>query len=231
VAASATANIASEILTRPGIIFLDEPNQRARPSAAADLIDGLHRMAEPKHGCVHDTQRRGHSAKPPRGGPCAGRTARCVGTPTEVLRRVGVASFADMYTKLAALTPAPRQSRHHRDTSSSDGIHAAPPTPRRPPGAFAMVDAHKTVGRILTRNRLTVAILLGSPLPSSPCLQSCSNPAGSSRHDRPTAAVTVAYWLAFAGSLRPDVWPASGVHRTRDAEKPSRYAGVRIGGT
>src|SRR5207245_7649635 len=39
------ANIAAEILSRPGIVFLDEPTSGLDPAAAAAHVDGLHLMS------------------------------------------------------------------------------------------------------------------------------------------------------------------------------------------
>jgi len=137
--------IASEILTRPGIIFLDEPTSGLDPSAAADLIDGLHRMPQPEARlCSRHTASRTFS-EATTWRSCAGADGSLPWHATEVLRVSGLPARRHVH-QLARADAAPRPSRHHRDTSSSDGIHAARRL-RRPARHSPSVDAHKTSPR------------------------------------------------------------------------------------
>src|SRR3954451_1638815 len=96
------ANIASEVLSRPGVVFLDEPTSGLDPAAATDLVDSLHRMSADGSTVVftthsvEDIERSHHVVVLAPGGRLA-----AVGTPAEVLQRVGAASFADLYAALA----------------------------------------------------------------------------------------------------------------------------------
>src|SRR3954465_1924460 len=96
------ANIASEVLSRPGIVFLADPPRRPGPAAAADLVDSLHRMSADGSTVVftthsvEDIERSHHVVVVAPGGRLV-----AVGTPAEVLQRVGAASFADLYGALA----------------------------------------------------------------------------------------------------------------------------------
>src|SRR4051794_16436364 len=96
------ANIAAEILSRPGIVFLDEPTSGLDPAAAVDLVDGLHRMCAEGSTVVFTTHsvediERSHRVVVLAPG---GRLV-AVGTPTEVLHQTGVAGFPELYTTLA----------------------------------------------------------------------------------------------------------------------------------
>src|SRR3954453_1635015 len=89
------ANIASEVLSRPGVVFLDEPTSGLDPAAATDLVDSLHRMSADGSTVVftthsvEDIERSDHVVVLAPGGRLV-----AVGTPAEVLQRVGVADFA-----------------------------------------------------------------------------------------------------------------------------------------
>src|SRR3954454_21160848 len=96
------ANIASEVLSRPGTVFLDEPTSGLDPAAAVDLVDGLQRMCADGSTVVFTTHsvediERSHRVVVLAPG---GRLV-AVGTPAEVLQRMDAASFPDLYTTLA----------------------------------------------------------------------------------------------------------------------------------
>ena len=84
------ANIAAEVLTRPGVCFLDEPTSGLDPAAAADLIDGLHRMSADGNTVVFTTHSVEDIERSHRVAVLApGGRLVTVGTPSEVLRRMG----------------------------------------------------------------------------------------------------------------------------------------------
>src|SRR3954470_15449499 len=97
------ANIAAEILSRPGVVFLDEPTSGLDPAAATDLVDGLHRMSADGNTVVFTTHsvediERSHRVVVLAPG---GRLV-AVGAPSEVLHQVGVTDFAELYALLVA---------------------------------------------------------------------------------------------------------------------------------
>src|SRR5438270_5878002 len=106
------ANIASEVLSRPGVVFLDEPTSGLDPAAAVDLVDGLHRMSAEGNTVVftthsvEDIERSHHVVVLAPGGRLI-----AVGTPAEVLQRVGAASFADLYAALAGMAAGSASDR------------------------------------------------------------------------------------------------------------------------
>src|SRR3954466_11059696 len=118
------ANIAAEILSRPGVVFLDEPTSGLDPAAAVDLVDSLHRMSADGSTVVftthsvEDIERSHHVVVLAPGGRLV-----AVGTPAEVLQRVGAASFADLYGALAGL---PAGSASDRDITETARRRTAP---------------------------------------------------------------------------------------------------------
>src|SRR4051794_35293194 len=160
------ANIASEVLSRPGIVFLDEPTSGLDPAAAADLVDSLHRMSADGSTVVftthsvEDIERSHHVVVLAPGGRLV-----AVGTPAEVLQRVGAASFADLYAALAGM---PAGSASDRGITATARRRTAPTRHRvlrvdRPGAVRQWWTLTRRSAAILPRNRLTIAILLGSP--------------------------------------------------------------------
>src|SRR3954467_1688431 len=91
------ANIASEVLSRPGVVFLEEPAGGLGRGAATDLVDSLHRMSADGSTVVftthsvEDIERSHHVVVLAPGGRLV-----AVGTPGELLERAGAATFADL---------------------------------------------------------------------------------------------------------------------------------------
>src|SRR3954452_6194506 len=227
------ANIASEVLSRPGIVFLDEPTSGLDPAAAADLVDSLHRMCADGSTVVftthsvEDIERSHHVVVLAPGGRLV-----AVGTPAEVLQRMGAANFADLYAMLAG---------PHASSTPGRGITA---TPRRRgastrhrvvradrPGAVRQWwTLTRRSADILTRNRLTIAILLGSPAAVIAMFGVLFKPGGFDvGATDPTAAVQVAYWLSFAGFFFGLTFGLLQVCTELPMLRSDRYAGVRIG--
>src|SRR4051794_40452923 len=227
------ANIASEILSRPGVIFLDEPTSGLDPAAAASLVDGLHRMSADGNTVVFTTHsvediERSHRVVVLAPG---GRLV-AVGSPTEVLQRAGAATFPDLYAMLVGSPATPAPGR---------GISQTPRAPMAParrrvvrddrPGAIRQWwTLTRRSGDILTRNRLTITILLGSPAAViamfGVLFKSGGFDAGATD---PTAAVQVAYWLSFAGFFFGLTFGLLQVCTELPMLRSDRYAGVRIG--
>ena len=168
------ASIAVELLTRPRLFFLDEPTSGLDPSTAADVMRLLRRLSERGVTVVLTTHepagidrcdrvvflaRDGHLA--------------FMGSPTEARRYFGVQDLAEVYERLAdEATPqiwAERFSESRQNTETTPGFAL-------PPIAATRSDVKHTGAvrqwwlltrrnfDVLFRNRLTLAILLGSPV-------------------------------------------------------------------
>jgi ABC-type multidrug transport system permease subunit len=168
------ASIAVELLIRPRVLFLDEPTSGLDPSTAADVMRLLRRLSqrgvtvvltthEPAgiDGCdrVVFLARNGHLA--------------FTGSPAEARRYFRVDDLADVYGRLAHEdTPAVWADRFANTYGMPEGSPGSALAPIRP----AQADAKRTsVVRqwwlltrrnidVLVRNRLTLAVLLGSPV-------------------------------------------------------------------
>ena len=167
------ASIAVELLTRPRLFFLDEPTSGLDPSTAAGVMRLLRRLSERGVTIVITTHepagidmcdrvvflaRDGHLA--------------FTGAPTEARRYFGVRDLAEVYEKLAdEATPerwAQRFTASRPTTETGAGMASLPIAVSRdvdPVGAIRqwwLLTRRNT--DVLLRNRLTLAILLGSPV-------------------------------------------------------------------
>jgi hypothetical protein len=226
------ASVACEILTQPGICFLDEPTSGLDPSAAADLIASLQRMSAAGSTVVFTT----HSVED------IERSDRVVvlapggrfltqGTPTEVLDRLGATTFPELYERLTGDPAGPVAE------PGATGSRVAAPTSSRPerrsdrPGAVRqwLVLTRRSADNLI-RNRLTLAILLGSPTAVIAMFAVLFRPGGF----RPgaaeqTAAVQVAFWLSFAGFFFGLTFGLLQVCTEVPVLRRERHAGVRTG--
>jgi ABC-type multidrug transport system ATPase subunit len=210
------ASIACEILTRPGACFLDEPTSGLDPSAAADLVAHLRRMCDDGSTVVfttHSVQDIEHSDRVVALAP--GGKVVAAGTPTEVLFRFNEKSFPSLYRRLVSgdlpdsdsAMPVPRSEleSEFRPEQGLDPLSVSPTGPRpaddsRPGGFRQWWVLTRRAADILTRNRLTLAILLCSPAAVIAMFAVLFRPGGfESAGSDPAAQIQVAYWLSFAG--------------------------------
>jgi ABC-type multidrug transport system ATPase subunit len=187
------ASIAVELLARPRALFLDEPTSGLDPAAATELLSLLGRVAGEGVPVVLTTHNPADVSR------CdtvvvlapGGRLAFC-GTPSAALSHFGVTEVAAVYGVLshapefAPSLPAPES-------------HLEPASPRRPPGVLrqtALLTARSLA--ILRANRLTLAILVGSPLVIlAMFLMLFRAGAFDFRHPDPATTVMILFWIAF----------------------------------
>ncbi len=230
------ASIACEILTQPGVCFLDEPTSGLDPSAAADLVASLHGMCAEGSTVVFTTHSIEDIERSDRVVVLApGGRLLAAGTPTDVLDRLDADTFTELYERLTGddLDAVP-------DPAATLPVPAAPKVPassprREPradrPGALRqwLVLTHRAAD-ILTRNRLTLAILLGSPAAVIAMFGVLFRPGGfDPGTGDPTAAVQVAYWLSFAGFFFGLTFGLLQVCTEVPVLRRERHAGVRTG--
>lgn len=168
------ASIAVELLTRPSLFFLDEPTSGLDPSTAADVMRLLRTLSRRGVTVVLTTHepagidkcdrviflaRDGHLA--------------FSGSPAEARSYFGVRDLADVYERLATdATPEVWTKRFTQSVGTTKAQRGedilpipADPSPARHTGAVRQwwLLTRRNVD-VLFRNRLTLAILLGSPV-------------------------------------------------------------------
>jgi ABC-type multidrug transport system ATPase subunit/ABC-type multidrug transport system permease subunit len=204
------ASIAVELLTRPHLFFLDEPTSGLDPSTAADVMRLLRRLSQRGVTVVLTTHepegidrcdrvvflaRDGHLA--------------FTGSPLEARRYFGVNTLAEVYDRLADEdTPAIWAERFANDSAQSAlaGNSAALPVAAVRPEfkRTGMVHQWWLLTRrnvdVLFRNRLTLAVLLGSPVLVTAMMatlfkRGAFDPGGAGD----VGPAQIVFWIAFDG--------------------------------
>jgi ABC-type multidrug transport system ATPase subunit/ABC-type multidrug transport system permease subunit len=204
------ASIAVELLTRPHLFFLDEPTSGLDPSTAADVMRLLRRLSERGVTVVLTTHepegidrcdrvvflaRDGHLA--------------FTGSPTEARRYFGVENLAEVYDRLAGEdTPAIWAQRFANSLGKSEAQPSAglPPIPatRSNIKRTSMIRQWGLLTRrnvdVLFRNRLTLAVLLGSPVLVTVMMatlfkRGAFDPGGAAD----VGPAQIVFWIAFDG--------------------------------
>jgi len=203
------ASIAVELLTKPRVFFLDEPTSGLDPATGAELMQVLRKLAKEEGATVVLTT---HS--PPdlflcdrvvflaRGGQLA-----FEGTPDAALRYFRVMHFSEIYLRLNEATSPEEWSRRFAEQRASlddggDVTSAVGSLPQPRPGAGWvrqwLVSTQRTAETML-RNRLTLAILVGSPIAVTAMYALLFQPgAFDLAHPSPTAMIQIGYWVVFA---------------------------------
>ena len=224
------ASIAVEMLTRPDVFFLDEPTSGLDPATAREVLSLLRRLAGAGTTIVLTTHsptdidlcdrivflaRDGYLA--------------FVGTPAEARRHFATGDLTVAYERLALEdTPEAWAQRFAAVRRRCDGHHAghasgAPPRvvdpsvqgqPRRPDRSDPRAPrAHRRAGPLrqwyvltrrsadlLIRNRLTLAVLVGSPALVITMMAVLFRPGAFDTAATSSAEATqTVFWLAFAG--------------------------------
>ena len=204
------ASIAVELLTRPRLFFLDEPTSGLDPATAADvmrLLRGLSRRGVTVVLTTHEPAgidrcdrvvflaRDGHLA--------------FSGSPAEARRYFGVADLAEVYEQLAGEhTPAiwaerfadSRPKSEVRVDSPLSPIQVGRPDVKRASLIHQWWLLTRRNADVLFRNRLTLAVLLGSPVLVTAMMATLFKrgafDVGSAADVGPAQIV---FWIAFDG--------------------------------
>jgi len=204
------ASIAVELLTRPGTFFLDEPTSGLDPSTSAEVVRLLRQLTRRGVTVVLTTHepatidqcdqvvfltRNGHLA--------------FAGPPAQARRYFGVDDLAEVYRRLATEdTP-----RAWAERFAAWRQPATPPAqPVKAPARPAKDDRHspgiprqwwlltRRNAEVLVRNRLTLAILLGSPVLVTAMMAVLFRPGAFDGHGAAgVGPAQIVFWVAFAG--------------------------------
>jgi ABC transport system ATP-binding/permease protein len=204
------ASIAVELLTRPRLFFLDEPTSGLDPSTAAEVMRLLRRLSQRGVTVVLTTHepasidqcdrvvflaRDGHLA--------------FTGSPTAARRYFGVEDIAEVYDRLAGDHTPQVWAKRFADSRAKS---KAWPSVARPRILATRSDVKRTgVVRqwwlltrrnmdILFRNRLTLAILLGSPVLVTVMMATLFQRGAFDPHSAADVGpAQIVFWIAFDG--------------------------------
>jgi ABC-type multidrug transport system ATPase subunit len=199
------ASIAVELLTRPAVLALDEPTSGLDPATSREVLGVLRRLADAGTTVLLTTHAPDDVPRCDRVVVLApgGRVA-FDGTPEAALAWFGVPDLGAVYAAVAAGETGQAGDEPATDVQPSvPAPTAAAPVPNRPtlaaePGWWRQhVTLVRRAADLMARNRLTAAILVGSPVLVIAMLATLFRP-GTVTAD-PMAGVQLAYWIAFAG--------------------------------
>src|SRR5262252_9513206 len=198
------ASIAVELLTRPATLFLDEPTSGLDPATSAEVVRLLRQLTRRGVTVVLTTHepatidqcdqvifltRNGHLA--------------FTGTPAQARRYFGVGDLVEVYHRLAS-EDTPRVWAERFAASRQPArtpARAARPGDRHSPGVLRQWWLlTRRNAEVLTRNRLTLAILLGSPVLVTAMMAVLFRSGAFERHGAiGLGPAQVVFWVAFAG--------------------------------
>ncbi|WP_410821161.1 ATP-binding cassette domain-containing protein [Micromonospora sp. 050-3] len=231
------ASIAVELLTRPGVFFLDEPTSGLDPAIAVELLRVLRALADTGATVVltsHQITDVDHCDRVvvlTRQGRLA-----FTGTPAAAREFFGVRSLAEVHLRLDEATQpaewpdrfAEQRATQQPSRTTDDGDVAATP-PRRVGRLrqWAVLTARNA--EIVVRNRLTLAILLGSPLMVLGMFALLFRPgAFEPTSPSPTVTVMILFWIAFGGFFFGLTYGLLQVCTELPILRRERLAGVRL---
>ncbi len=225
------ASIAVELLTDPHVFFLDEPTSGLDPVASAELIAHLRQLADRSATVVFTT----HSIED---------LARCdrivfmtrggrvgfVGSLDEALERFGVSSVPEIYRRLADLDGPSYEA------GAAATVPAPDDSPRhvmRRPVASGLTQWGVLTRRTLetfVRNRLTLAILIGSPALVIGMFAILFRPgAFDFENPSPSSMVMIGFWVVFAAFFFGLTYGLLQICTERTILRRERLVGLRLG--
>ena len=225
------ASIAVELLTDPHVFFLDEPTSGLDPLTSAELITRLRQLADRSATVVFTT----HSVDDlamcdrivftTRGGRVG-----FVGTIDEALEWFEVGSVPALYALLA--DPERIAEPAGEPAAEALPVKATGDVIRRPvAGALTQwgVLTQRTL-EILARNRLTLAILLGSPALVVAMFAVLFRPGAFDVDDpSPSSMVMVGFWVVFAAFFFGLTYGLLQIVTERSILRRERLVGLRPG--
>jgi ABC transport system ATP-binding/permease protein len=200
------ASIGVELLTRPAVLFLDEPTSGLDPATSAEVLTVLRRLADTGVAVVLSTHAPAdldHCDRVvflARGGHLA-----FAGSPEEARSYFAVTDLTQAYSRLAEVSPQVWATRWNvlGTDARSDAVPVAGATADRPPTVGPVRQWWVLTRRnadVLARNRLTLAVLLGSPAIVIAMMTVLFRPgAFESVGAGSIGPAQTVFWVAFAG--------------------------------
>ena len=201
------ASIAAELLTHPRSFFLDEPTSGLDPATSAEVVALLRRLAADGVTVVLTTHDPAVVERCDRVVFLAADGHLAFAGPVGAARtHFGVGELAEVYTKIAASPArelADRFAAHRPQSPPSSAAPApapaAPEVPRPGPVRQWWLLTRRNAD-VLVRNRLTLAVLLGSPALVTAMMAMLFRPGAFAGGDTAgTGSTQTVFWVAFAG--------------------------------
>jgi ABC-type multidrug transport system ATPase subunit len=225
------ASIAVELLTDPQVFFLDEPTSGLDPVTSAELVTRLRQLADRSATVVFTTHSVDDLARCDRIVFMA-RSGRVgfVGTLEEAFRLFEVASVPDLYRRLADRDIAAATTS---ESASPSPLDAPPRDVSRRSAASGLTQWRVLTRRTfdtLTRNRLTLAILVGSPALVIAMFAILFRPgAFDVRHPSPSSMVMIGFWVVFAAFFFGLTYGLLQICTERSILRREHLVGLRLG--
>jgi ABC-type multidrug transport system ATPase subunit len=223
------ASIAVELLTDPHVFFLDEPTSGLDPITSSELIGRLRELANQSATVVFTTHSVDDLAACDRV-VCVTRGGRLgfVGTVDEALELHGVSSVSELYRYLTD------PHRIHRSTTAAEPTPDVPHSKvQRRPVAGGLTQWSVLTRRTLetlVRNRLTLAILVGSPAMVIGMFVILFQPGAFDFEDpSPSSMVMVGFWVVFAAFFFGLTYGLLQICTERAILRREHLVGLRLG--
>lgn len=186
------ASIAVELLGRPDVLFLDEPTSGLDPATGRELLLHLRSLAESGATIVLTTHNPGDIALCDDVLVLDGGRLMFAGTPADALRYFDATSAEEIYTHPGRgdWVPAPVMFEAPTAGQATAGVPAV--------RQWWLLTCRAL--ELLVRNRITLAILVGSPVMIALMFLMLFSPgAFDPRHPSPNTTVMILFWIAFGG--------------------------------
>lgn len=189
------ASIAVELLTQPRALFLDEPTSGLDPAAGARLMQLLCSLAAHGTTVVLTTHNPADLAHADAVAFLVGGRLIYRGRPQELAAAFGVASIEEVY----GIDPADVPSAPALPPASvPEAAPAAQPKSAAPGSLRQWWLLTRRSAAILTRNRLSAAVVVGSPIMIAAMFAMLFRPhAFDPANDNPGSAAMIMFWIAF----------------------------------
>jgi hypothetical protein len=217
------------------VLFLDEPTSGLDPATSAGLLKNLRRLADAGATIVLTTHavQDLHACDRVLFLAGGGRLAYA-GSVDAALEYFGVAHVADVYIALANDVAGAWALHWHNLTAATlpatiDTV-AAPPVTERPGRLKQFSVLTRRAGDTLVRNRLTLAILLGSPaLVVAMFAVLFRSGAFAFNHPNPSAVIMIVFWIAFGGFFFGLTYGLLQICTEMPIVRRERLMGLRLG--
>ncbi|HEY2762792.1 MAG TPA: ATP-binding cassette domain-containing protein [Pseudonocardiaceae bacterium] len=228
------ASIAVELLTRPAALFLDEPTSGLDPATGRELVRLLGRLAADGSTVVFATHNPADIAGCDTVVVLApGGHLAFAGPPARATAHFQVDTVDEIYQRLAdEPDPAIWPVRLPATAPATAEQPSGQPSAEQPAGIGGIAQwlllTHRSV-EVLARSRLTLAILLGSPVMIMLMfLMLFRGGAFDVRHPSPNTTVMILFWIAFGGFFFGLTYGLPQICEEFPVVRRERLAGLRL---